>query len=106
MMIFHRKIAILLIALLFLSTPFIFAHNKSQDNLDVEEQHVKSSKIVDISLISGIATLILVISTVIAGQLARKGKIKVKTHHKLAYTTLFLAVAHGIYNLLVHYVLD
>lgn len=106
MMIYHRKTAILLIALLLLSAPFIFAHTKSQDDLDVEEQHVQSSNIVDISLISGIVTLILVILAVGAGRFMRKRKMKAKTHHMLAYITLVLALTHGIYNLFVHYILN
>jgi len=115
MMNYVRKTGILLIAFALLLTPYIFANSEHHDRdsisfqntaLPEEQEHSHSSEIINISLISGALVLTLLISTVVAGRLMKKGKITAKTHHRLAYTTLVSATAHGIYNLLVHYILN
>jgi hypothetical protein len=55
-----------------------------------------------ISVVSGLLTLTLLISTAVAGRLMKKRKIKAATHHKLAYITVVVALAHGIYNFLTY----
>jgi len=99
-----KKMGIILITFLLLRAPLVFAHSRSheQDSIKVEQQITPSPDILNIPLISGLITLILIITTVIAGRLMKKGKIRVKTHHILAYATLILGLTHGIYNLLVH----
>jgi hypothetical protein len=62
----------------------------------------ESGEMIEISVLSGLVTFILLVSTVTAGRLMKKGKIKAATHHKLAYITVVVALAHGIYNFLTH----
>lgn len=92
-----------MIPLVLLSTPILFANSQSHshDPGEVQEEG-ESSESIEISVVSGLLTLILLISTVTAGRLMKKGKVAVKTHHRLAYATLVIAIAHGIYNFLSH----
>jgi hypothetical protein len=110
-----RKTGVFLVALAVLSAPFVFANSEKHEHDSVsyrdttsleQEEHVHASETINISLISGVIVLAFVLSTVIAGRLMRKGKVRAKTHHRLAYTTLTFAIVHGIYNLLVHYILQ
>ena len=101
---FLNKATVILTIFLFLSASFVFAHSESHQPDTVTKQlYPSSSNFVDFSLLSGFLTLIFVISTVLAGRFMKKGRIKVKTHHVLAYITLVLTLTHGIYNLIVHY---
>jgi hypothetical protein len=115
MMDFVRRTGVFLIVIAVISTPLAFANSENhghdsvsyRDTPSLEEQeHVHASETINISLISGLIVLTFVISTVIAGRLMRKGKLSAKTHHRLAYATLTLAIAHGVYNFLVHYILQ
>ena len=65
-------------------------------------EHEESGEIIEISVLSGLVTFILLVSTVTAGRLMKKGKVTVTTHHTLAYVTLLVALAHGIYNFFTH----
>jgi hypothetical protein len=56
----------------------------------------------EFGVISGLVTLICVISTVVAGRLMKKGKVKARTHHALAHVLVALALFHGIYNFVTH----
>lgn len=99
-----KKVSMILAVFMFLSVSFVFAHSESHTpDSTVGQEYQPSSNIVDFSLISGLLTLILVISTVLAGRFMKKGRVKIKTHHLLAYITLVSAITHGIYNLIVHY---
>jgi fucose 4-O-acetylase-like acetyltransferase len=91
-----RKIGILLILFFLLSTPLLWGNSREAN------QHEESGEMIEISVLSGLVTLILLISTVTAGRLMKKGKVAVKTHHTLAYATLLVALAHGIYNFFAH----
>jgi hypothetical protein len=110
-----RRTGGLLVVFAVVSTPLVFANSDNHEHDSVsyrsttsleEQEHVHASETMNISLISGVIVLAFVISTVMAGRFMRKGKVKVKTHHRLAYTTLTLAIVHGVYNLLVHYILQ
>ena len=91
-----RKTWVLVILLLFVSTQLLWANSGGT------YEHEESGEIIEISVLSGLVTFILLVSTVTAGRLMKKGKIKVATHHKLAYITVVVALAHGIYNFLTH----
>lgn len=91
------KTGIILVTLLLLSAPLVFAHTEpANDTHENEDEGLK------FGVISGLVTLICVISTVVAGRLMKKGKVKVRTHHALAYILVGLALFHGIYNFLTH----
>ena len=91
------KIVIILIGLAFLSAPLVFAHAEPAN-----DTHEEEGEGLEFGVISGLVTLICVISTVVAGRLMKKGKVKVRTHHTLAYVTVALALFHGIYNFVTH----
>jgi hypothetical protein len=91
------KAGIILIALLFLAVPLVFAHAEPAN-----DTHEEEGEGLEFGVISGLVTLICVISTVVAGWLMKKGKVKVRTHHTLAYVTVALALFHGIYNFVTH----
>jgi len=98
-----RKTSMFLILFVFLSTPLGFTNSEPHSDDPVEgQQRLYSSNSIDISLISGVIVLSLLICSVVAGRLMKKGKVAVKTHHKLAYITLLVALAHGIYNFFAH----
>jgi hypothetical protein len=86
------KIGILFILFFLLSTQLLWA-NAREGN-----ENEEAGELIEISVVSGLVTLVLLISTVTAGRLMKKGKVAVKTHHTLAYVTLLVALAHGIYN--------
>jgi nitrate reductase gamma subunit len=90
------KIGILLILLFLLSTPLLWGNSREA------HEHEESGEMIEISVLSGLVTLILLISTVTAGRLMKKGRMAVKTHHTLAYITLLVALSHGIYNFFAH----
>lgn len=91
------KTGIILIALMLLSAPLATANGEPMNDAHEEEEEG-----LEFGVISGLATLICVISTVVVGRLMKKGKMKVATHHTLAYLTVALALFHGIYNFLTH----
>lgn len=91
------KTGIILIALLFLAVPLVFAHTEPAN-----DTHEEEGAGLEFGVISGLVTLICVISTVVTGRLMKKGKVKVRTHHMLAYVTVALALFHGIYNFVTH----
>ncbi len=91
-----RKTGVLFILFFLLSAQLLWANSKEA------HEHEESGELIEISVLSGVVTLILLISTVTAGRLMKKGKVAVKTHHKLAYITLLVALAHGIYNFFAH----
>ena len=91
-----RKIGIPFILFLLLSIQLVWA------NSGEAQEHEESGEMIEISVLSGLVTLILLVSTVTAGRLMKKGKVAVKTHHTLAYATLLVALAHGIYNFFAH----
>jgi|GEM_PF-1271312 len=87
---------ILMVALL-LSANTVFARFETQEQgTIVQEEHSEIWEV--ISWISGLITLILLISTILAARGMKKRKIKPSTHHLLAYLTLGMALAHGTYN--------
>jgi hypothetical protein len=90
------KIGILFILFFLLSTTLLWANAREA------HEHEASGEGIEISVLSGLVTLILLISTVTAGRLMKKGKVAVKTHHALAYITLLVALSHGIYNFFAH----
>ena len=94
---FSVKIGMILIALLLLSAPLVLAHTEAANDTHEEEEEG-----LELGVISGLITLICVMSTVVAGRLMKKGKVKIGTHHTLAYVTLVLALLHGVYNFLTH----
>jgi hypothetical protein len=75
------------------TTPVVFANSHAEEH---------ESEGLELSVISGLFTFILVVATVVAGRLMRKGKVAIKTHHTFAYITVISALFHGIYNLLTH----
>jgi len=91
-----RKTGVLFILLFLLSAQLLWA-NAREGNEDDE-----AGELIEISVLSGLVTLILLISTLTAGRLMKKGKVAVTTHHTLAYITLLVALAHGIYNFFAH----
>ena len=91
------KTGIILIALLFLAVPLVFGHTEPAN-----DTHEEEGEGLEIGVLSGLITFICVISTVVAGRLMKKGKVKVRTHHTLAYVTVALALFHGIYNFVTH----
>lgn len=86
----------LFILLSLLSAQLLWADSKEA------HEHEETGEMIEISVLSGLVTLILLISTVTAGRLMKKGKVAVKTHHTLAYITLLVALSHGIYNFFAH----
>jgi hypothetical protein len=97
MIILVARTAVFLFVLLLLSTPFLLAHSESE-----RPDYGEEPEGVELGVISGLITFILVASTVVVGRLMKKGKAPVKTHHTLAYITVVSALFHGIYNLLAH----
>lgn len=85
------KTLILLLVFGFLWAPLAFANSNSEKC---------ESEGLELSVLSGLLVFLLLLSTVIAALLMKKGKVSVKTHHTLAFTTLVLALFHGIYNFL------
>ena len=91
------KTGIILIALLFLAVPLVFAHTEPAN-----DTHEEEGEGLEFGVLSGLITFICVISTVVTGRLMKKGKVKVRIHHALAYILVGLALFHGIYNFLTH----
>ena len=91
------EIGIVLIALLFLASPAAFANGEG-----VKHAHEAEEEGLELGVLSGLITFICVISTVVVGRMMKKGKVKVTTHHTLAYITVLVALFHGIYNLITH----
>ena len=93
----NGKIVIILIGLAFFSAPLVFTQAAlANDSYGEEEEGL------EIGVLSGLITFICVISTVVVGRLMKKGKVKVGTHHALAYVTVVVALFHGIYNFITH----
>jgi Na+/H+ antiporter NhaC len=90
------KILVILIGIVFLSAALALAHAERPNDVYEEEEGL------ELGVLSGLITFICVVSTVVIGRLMRKGKVKVTTHHALAYITVAAALLHGIYNLLTH----
>lgn len=97
MMVLMTRTAVFLFVLLLLSTSFLLAHSESE-----RPEYGEEPEGVELGVISGLITFILVASTVVVGRFMKKGKASVKTHHTLAYITVVLALFHGIYNFLAH----
>ena len=91
------RIGIVFIVLMLLSVPCVLANSESANH-----GHEEEAEGIELGVISGLVTFICVISTITVGWLMKKGKVKVRTHHALAYLALILALFHGIYNLLSH----
>ncbi|UCB52561.1 MAG: hypothetical protein JSV10_00235 [Candidatus Zixiibacteriota bacterium] len=91
------KTGIILIALMLLSAPLATANGEPMNDTHEEEEEG-----LELGVISGLITLVCVAGTVVVGRLMKKGKVKVGTHHTLAYTSLALALFHGIYNFITH----
>jgi hypothetical protein len=89
------RMGMVLIFLVLLSVPFVFAHSESAN-----EGYQEEAEGLELGVISGLVTFLCVASTVTTGWLMKKGKVRMKTHHVFAYTTLVLALFHGIFNLL------
>ncbi len=92
-----RRTAVFLFVLFLLSTSFLLAHSESE-----RPEYGEEPEGLELGVISGLITFILVVSTVVLGRLMKKGKASIKTHHTLAYVTLAVALLHGIYNLFTH----
>ena len=91
------KTVIILIGLALFSAPLVFTQAAlANDSYEEEEEGL------ELGVLSGLITFICVISTVVVGRLMKKGKVKVTTHHTLAYITVAVALFHGIYNFLSH----
>jgi hypothetical protein len=92
---------VLLLFFAFLLSASAFAQSKSDNSSSTgqPDQSLLSSTL-DPHKLSGILVFILAASTALSGVLMKKRKAKPRTHHLLAYTTLIVALAHGIYNLL------
>ena len=93
---YFRRTGVLFILLFLLSAQLLWANTREGN------ENEEAGELIEISVLSGLVTLILLISTVTAGRLMKKGKVAVKTHHTLAYATLLVALAHGIYNFFAH----
>ena len=93
---YFTKTGVLFILLFLLSAQLLWA------NVREINENEGAGEPVEIAVLSGLLTLILLISTVTAGRLMKKGKVAVKTHHRLAYITLLVALSHGIYNFFAH----
>ncbi len=87
------KALILLLVFSFLWATLAFANSESVEH---------ESEGLELSVLSGLLVFLLLLSTVVVALLMKKGKVSVKTHHTLAFTTLVLALFHGIYNFLTH----
>jgi hypothetical protein len=90
------KILVILIGLVLLSAALAVAYADRPNDVYEEEEGF------ELGVLSGLITLICVLSTVVIGRLMRKGKAKVTTHHVLAYITLVVALFHGVYNFITH----
>jgi len=97
MMVLMTRTAVFLFVLFLLSTSFLLAHSQSE-----RPEYGEQPEGLELGVISGLITFILVVSTVVVGRLMKKGKAPIKTHHTLAYITVGLALLHGIYNFLAH----
>jgi acyl-CoA reductase-like NAD-dependent aldehyde dehydrogenase len=87
----------ILIAVLLLSANTVFARFATQEQGKItQEEHSEIWEV--ISWVSGLITLTLLISTILAGRGMKRRKVKPGTHHLLAYITLGMALAHGTYN--------
>jgi phosphoglycerol transferase MdoB-like AlkP superfamily enzyme len=87
------RTAILLLVFCLFSAPLAFANSHSEEY---------ESEGLELSVLSGLLVFLLLLSTVIVALLMKKGKVSVKTHHTLAFTTLVLALFHGVFNFLTH----
>ncbi len=88
------RVSILVLTLVFLLTPVVFAGLIPHDNGGEEEE------LPELSVITGLLVFVSLVSTVTVAFLMKAGKAKMKTHHTLAFLTLFLALVHISYNLL------
>lgn len=92
-----NRTVIVLIGFAFFAAPLVFSQAAlANDSYEEEEEGL------ELGVLSGFITFICVISTVVVGRLMKKGKVKVTTHHTLAYITLAVALFHGIYNFVTH----
>jgi hypothetical protein len=89
------KVSILVLVLVFLLTPVVLAGWRPDDYRGEQEEELP-----ELSLITGLLVFASLVSTVIIAFLMKAGKAKMKTHHTLAFLTLFLALIHLGYNLL------
>jgi Na+/H+ antiporter NhaC len=88
-----KKCSILLLIILFVTTPFVFANSQGEEH---------ESEGLELSVISGLLVFICLICTVVIAILMKKGKASIKTHHTLAFITVAVALFHGVYNFLTH----
>ena len=89
------RMGIILIFLVLISVSFVIAKSGSAN-----EGYQDEAEGLELEVISGLLTFLCVASTFTTGWLMKKGKVKVRTHHVIAYITVGLALFHGIYNLL------
>jgi hypothetical protein len=87
------RVSILVLALVFLLTPVVLAGLRPQNNGGEEEE------LPELSVITGLLVFVSLASTVTVAFFMKAGKAKMKTHHTLAFLTLFLALVHLSYNL-------
>jgi len=96
-----KMLFVLLLFFAFLLSVSVLAQSKPNNNSPAgEPEESLLASTMDPHKLSGILVFILAASTALSGVLMKKRKAKPKTHHFLAYTTLLVALAHGIYNLL------
>jgi cation transporter-like permease len=87
------RVSILVLALVLLLTPLVFAGLITHNHGGEEEE------LPELSVITGLLVFASLVSTVTVAFLMKAGKAKIKAHHTLAFLTLTLAVIHLTYNL-------
>jgi hypothetical protein len=89
------RASILVLVLLFVLTPVVFGALRSDEYGSEQEPELP-----ELSVITGLLVFTSLVSTVTVAFLMKAGKAKIKTHHTLAFLTIFLALVHISYNLL------
>ena len=88
--------------LLFFFWIFVVSFAWANGEYEIREMEFGKAKEIEFGLISGLILGGLLLSTVIAGHLFLKRKVSRKVHHILAYSTLFWALVHAVYNIFFH----
>jgi hypothetical protein len=88
------RVSILVLALVFLLTPVVFAGLITHDHGGEEEE------LPELSVITGLLVFASLVSTAFVAFLMKAGRAKIKAHHTLAFLTLIFALIHLTYNLL------
>jgi hypothetical protein len=89
------RVSILVLALVFVLTPVVFGAFRPDEYGNEQE-----AELPELSVITGLLVFTSLVSTATVAFLMKAGKAKIKTHHTLAFLTLFLALVHISYNLL------